>query len=163
MPPEKSTRRTMEPDTKGTYWRCGLKSLRTAMLFVTACLFVLMSLCGCNKESGEKKSMQESTKSICETADLPRVIDLGRGKCVPCKRMAPILAELKQEYEGRAIIDAIDLGDPGGRELARMYRVRLIPTQIFLDSDGNEVWRHEGFLPKEDIVAKLREMGVSDE
>jgi thioredoxin 1 len=38
----------------------------------------------------------------------------------------------------------------------------VIPTQIFFDSEGIEVWRHEGFLPREDIVAKLREMGVEE-
>ena len=71
---------------------------------------------------------------------------------------APILKELEQEYEGRAIIEVIDLSERS--EAAREYSIRLIPTQIFFDSSGVEVWRHEGFLPKDDIVAKLQELGV---
>ena len=89
---------------------------------------------------------------------LPRMVDLGADKCIPCKKLAPILEELKKEYDGRVTIDFIDVwknpraGDP--------YKIRVIPTQIFYDRDGKEVWRHEGFLPKEDFVAKFAELGV---
>ncbi len=90
---------------------------------------------------------------------LPRLVDLGRGTCIPCKMMAPILQELKKEYEGRAVIEVIDLRDH--REAAREYGIRVIPTQIFFDADGNEVWRHAGFLAKADIIARFSEMGVA--
>jgi thioredoxin 1 len=96
-------------------------------------------------------------------SDLPRVLDFGRGKCIPCKKMAPILNELAREYEGHAVIRIIDIGEAEGRELSKQFSIQLIPTQIFLDGEGNEVWRHEGFLPREDIVAKLSEMGVTPE
>jgi thioredoxin 1 len=89
---------------------------------------------------------------------LPRMVDLGKGTCIPCKMMAPILEELEQEYEGRAIIEVIDLNEQS--EAAREYAIRLIPTQIFFDSNGTEVWRHEGFLAKDAIKEKLRELGV---
>jgi len=91
-------------------------------------------------------------------AALPRLVDLGKGTCIPCKMMAPILEELKKEYEGRAVIEVIDLGNRPGA--ATHYGIRVMPTQVFLDSDGNEVWRHEGFLSKQAIVEKLEEMGV---
>jgi thioredoxin 1 len=89
---------------------------------------------------------------------LPRMVDLGRGTCIPCKMMEPILKEVTQEYDGRAIIEVIDLRDDA--EAARRYGIRVIPTQIFFDTAGNEVWRHEGFLPKDAIVEKLAELGV---
>jgi thioredoxin 1 len=89
---------------------------------------------------------------------LPRMIDLGRGTCIPCKAMAPILKELKEEYKGRADIEFIDVGE--NPEQAQKYQIRLIPTQVFFDAEGKEVWRHEGFLGKEDIAKKLAEMGV---
>jgi len=89
---------------------------------------------------------------------LPRMIDLGRGTCIPCKAMAPILKEAKEEYKGRADIEFIDVGDYP--EQAQKYGIQLIPTQIFFDAEGREVWRHEGFLSKEDIAKKLAEMGV---
>ena len=91
-------------------------------------------------------------------AKLPRLVDLGADKCIPCKKMAPILKELRAEYAGRAIVDFIDVwkNPAPGRE----YGIRVIPTQIFFDRDGKEVWRHEGFLSKEAIIAKFKELGV---
>ena len=89
---------------------------------------------------------------------LPRMIDLGRGTCIPCKAMAPILKEAKEEYKGRADIEFIDVGE--NPDQAQKYQIRLIPTQVFFDAEGKEVWRHEGFLSKEDIAKKLAEMGV---
>ena len=89
---------------------------------------------------------------------LPTVLDFGRSQCIPCKMMAPILASLAKEYEGRAVIRVIDIGDEPA--LTERHGINLIPTQIFFDANGKEVTRHEGFMPKEDIVAKLKEMGV---
>lgn len=77
---------------------------------------------------------------------------------VPCKMMKPIFDELTKEYKGKANILLIEIYDY--RSLAAQYRVRAIPTQIFFDRDGKEVWRHEGFLPKENIVKKLKELGA---
>ena len=92
------------------------------------------------------------------SAALPAVLDFGMGKCIPCKAMKPILEQLATEYDGRARIEIIDIGERPDE--AERWQVFVIPTQIFVDARGNEVYRHEGFMPKEDIVAKLREMGV---
>lgn len=89
---------------------------------------------------------------------LPKVIDLGRGMCIPCKMMKPILDELAKAYAGRATIEIIDIGEHP--EQAERFRIRMIPTQIFINVEGKEVFRHEGFMPKEAIEAKLKEMGV---
>jgi len=89
---------------------------------------------------------------------LPRVVDLGADKCIPCKKLAPILAELKKEYEGRVIVEVIDVWK--NPKAGEPYKIRMIPTQIFFDADGKEVWRHEGFLPKEEFIAKFKELGV---
>ncbi|MEO0117232.1 MAG: thioredoxin domain-containing protein [candidate division WOR-3 bacterium] len=88
----------------------------------------------------------------------PTVLDLGAGYCVPCKMMKPIFEELEREYEGKANIILLEISEY--RDLANRYRVRVIPTQIFFDKNGNQYWRHEGFLPKEEIVKKLKELGV---
>jgi len=98
------------------------------------------------------------TRTAVVTKKLPRVIDVGADKCIPCKKMAPILVELRKEYEGRVIVEFVDVWkDPRAGE---PYNIRTIPTQVFCDADGNEVWRHEGFLPKADFVAKFAELGV---
>ncbi|HEX9916427.1 MAG TPA: thioredoxin family protein [candidate division Zixibacteria bacterium] len=90
--------------------------------------------------------------------NLPALIDLGRGTCKACKMMQPILEELSEEYKGRATIRIVDIRyEP---EQANFYNIRLIPTQIFFDSAGNEVYRHEGFMDKLSIQQKLLEIGV---
>jgi thioredoxin 1 len=89
---------------------------------------------------------------------LPRLVDLGASKCVPCKMMAPILEDLKKEYEGRVAVEFIDVWK--NPEAGKEYGVRVIPTQIFYGADGKESFRHEGFFGKEDILSKWRELGV---
>ncbi len=88
----------------------------------------------------------------------PTVLDLGAGTCIPCKMMKPIFEELEKEYKGRANIILLEISDH--RDLARKYGVRVMPTQIFIDTEGNVYWRHEGFLSKDAIIKKLKEMGV---
>ena len=87
----------------------------------------------------------------------PTVLDLGASSCIPCKMMKPIFAELEKEYEGRANILLLEISDY--RDIANKYKVRVIPTQIFFDKNGNQYWQHEGFFSKEDIIKKLNESG----
>jgi thioredoxin 1 len=91
-------------------------------------------------------------------ATLPRLVDLGAGKCIPCKAMAPILEELKAEYADTFEVEFIDVWE--NPEAKDIYGIDLIPTQIFYDAQGNEQFRHEGFFGKEDILGKWRELGV---
>ncbi|MFO7652571.1 MAG: thioredoxin family protein [Candidatus Krumholzibacteriia bacterium] len=88
---------------------------------------------------------------------LPRLVDLGADKCIPCKAMAPILAELEEEYAGRFDVVFIDVWK--NREKAQEYGIRMIPTQIFMDASGNELFRHEGFFSREDILGTWRRHG----
>ena len=88
------------------------------------------------------------------------MIDLGADKCIPCKMMAPILVELEKEYRGRAAIVFLDVWKDAAP--AKKFGIRAIPTQIFFNEKGEEISRHEGFFSKEEIVAKLTEMGVKN-
>ena len=87
------------------------------------------------------------------------LVDLGADRCIPCKMMAPILAELKQEYQGQAAIVFLDVWKD--RSHASRFGIRMIPTQIFYDRQGKEFLRHEGFLAKEDIEAVLARLGAT--
>ena len=89
---------------------------------------------------------------------LPRLVDLGAGKCIPCKMMAPILEDLKKTSVGKLDVQFIDVWE--NPDAGRPYRINVIPTQIFYDAAGKELFRHEGFFGKEDILAKWREFGV---
>lgn len=89
---------------------------------------------------------------------LPRLLDLGSGTCVPCKMMAPILDEMKETFAGELTVEFIDVRTD--KAAAKQYGIQVIPTQIFFDASGNEVFRHQGFFSREDILAKWRELGV---
>lgn len=93
-----------------------------------------------------------------ERQALPRLVDLGADRCIPCKAMAPILVELRAEYAGRMQVDFIDVWkDPGAGD---PYQIYAIPTQIFFGADGKELARHEGFISKADILATWKRVGV---
>ena len=86
------------------------------------------------------------------------MVDLGAASCIPCKMMAPILNKLEKRYQGKAAVVFIDLRY--NREAIQQFGVRAIPTQIFFDKAGKEVYRHVGFMSEDAIVAQLQSMGV---
>ena len=90
---------------------------------------------------------------------LPRLVDLGAGKCIPCKMMAPILEELSKECADTFDVEFIDVWE--NPKAGEEYGVRMIPTQIFYDAAGKELFRHEGFFGKEEILATWQEYGVT--
>ena len=110
------------------------------------------------KKLSTPSSIKENSKTKSEaTQKLPCLVDLGAGKCIPCKMMAPILEELKKEYEGRLKVEVIDVSE--NPSAANAYRIRVVPTQIFFDPSGREIFRHEGFISKEDILARWKSLG----
>ena len=106
-----------------------------------------------NSQNPENAKMTETT------ATLPRLLDLGADKCIPCKMMAPILEELKTKYNGKLQVDFIDVWK--NPDEANKSGIRVIPTQIFYDASGKELFRHEGFFSKEDILGKWKEFGIN--
>jgi thioredoxin 1 len=86
------------------------------------------------------------------------MVDLGAHKCIPCKMMAPILKKMTAEYEGRAAVIFIDVWkDPSQ---SKKFKISTIPTQIFFDAQGKEVYRHQGFFSEKDIINQFDKMGV---
>ena len=107
----------------------------------------------------ESPSKEPSAHAAPSPGPLPTLVDLGADKCIPCKKMAPILDELREEYVGRFEVIFYDVWkDP---EPGKKFGIRLIPTQIFLDPEGKELFRHEGFYGKEDILGKWKELGFT--
>jgi thioredoxin 1 len=92
------------------------------------------------------------------TSGKPVLVDFGANSCLPCRQLRPILREIDKEYTGKARALVIDVYKY--QSLAREYKVQLIPTLVFFDSKGKEVFRHVGILEKEKIVAKLKEIGM---
>jgi thioredoxin 1 len=106
-----------------------------------------------------KPSVEPPVAAAPTEAGLPRLLDLGAGKCIPCKMMAPILEDLKKEYAGRLMVEFIDVWQ--SPDAGKRYGINVIPTQIFYDAAGRELFRHAGFFSKEDILGKWRELGVN--
>lgn len=90
---------------------------------------------------------------------LPRLLELGSDSCRPCQMMQPVLAELRTEYPGKLQVDFIDVWKD--QAAGKSYNIQSIPTQVFFDANGKEFFRHVGFYPKEEILAKFREANIS--
>jgi thioredoxin 1 len=122
---------------------------------VVALAVAVVAVMACKKGSG-LASVPPSKVST--AAGLPRLVDLGSTTCIPCKMMAPILEDLRKECAGRMQVDFIDVNQ--NPDAAKPFGIKLIPTQVFFDASGKELWRHEGFISKDDILAKWKELGV---
>jgi len=112
-----------------------------------------------SEEKNNPPVSQDSLKLIqLKPGNLPKLIDLGSKSCIPCKKMAPILEEMKVAYKDRADVVFIDVNED--RPATLKYKVTLIPTQIFFDTTGTEVFRHVGFFPADSITSHFKALGV---
>ena len=89
----------------------------------------------------------------------PFLVDFGANSCMPCRQIRPILKEIEKEYTGKAQVLILDVYK--NQDLAREYKVSLIPTLVFFDKAGKEVFRHVGAWDKSSIVAKMKEAGAA--
>jgi thioredoxin 1 len=105
-----------------------------------------------------KKGDKTSTPLPSQTTGLPRLLDLGSKGCTSCTLMEPVLEELRTKHSGKLQVDFIDVWEHD--EVPAIYEIELIPVQIFFDGDGNELYRHQGFISVEEIEGKFMELGV---
>jgi thioredoxin 1 len=87
------------------------------------------------------------------------MLDLGATQCIPCKMMAPIMEKMGRVYKGKAAIVFIDVWEH--HDQVQWFGIRAIPTQIFFNEKGEEVFRHVGFMSEKEIVKQLNSMGVN--
>lgn len=139
---------------KGQYLKRGF--MKTSYRFLFIAIFLVCS--GSAIFADDSKT--DANPSL-PAAGLVTMIDFGAHKCIPCKMMAPIIAELQKEYAGRASIIFIDVREQ--RWQAKRFDIRSIPTQVFYDKEGNEVGRHIGFLDKKSIISIFEQLGVPEE
>lgn len=130
-----------------------------AKIIIVAALIALVAGAVVLKQSRlPAQSGTASQPAVPNAAKLPKLLDLGADKCIPCKAMAPILEEMKKEYAGRLDVEFIDVWK--NPDAAQKQAVEIIPTQIFFDAAGKELFRHTGFFSKEDMLARWKELGV---
>ena len=101
---------------------------------------------------------QSNTKTPPTVKQLPRIVDVGADKCIPCVMMAPELESLKKEYTGVLEVEFVDVWKKP--RAAEPYKVRGIPTQIFYDASGKEIHRHLGYISKSQILETFRKLGI---
>ena len=139
-------------------------------------LFLLLVITGCQEKREETPKVTQLTLpkvaqvkpkvSSAQTVikPVPKIkvtfVELGSVKCIPCKMMQPIMDEIAEEYKGQVKVVFYDVWTEAGQPYAKKYRVRSIPTQVFLDEKGEEFYRHVGFLPKDELVKVLKLKGV---
>ena len=139
-------------------------------------LLLLGGILGCG---GSKQPEPESTAAVVNTEENSAAteaasnknrgpvehrvtfVEIGSVNCIPCKMMQPIMREIEREYAGQVTVVFHDVWTPQGKPQAMKYGIQAIPTQVFLDKDGKEYYRHVGFFPKEELVKILKMKGVN--
>ena len=124
---------------------------RILVLLGIVCAFTCMA-CG-EKDRSEQKESAPSPRTAKIT-----FLELGSVNCIPCRQMQPIIKSVEKKYGDQIRVVFHDVWkDPN---VGRQYGIRLIPTQIFLDEEGNQTLRHEGFLPEAAIDEFLQSRGL---
>ena len=105
---------------------------------------------------------QNQKKESAEKPETPTMtfVELGSVKCVPCRQMQPVMKAIEEKYAGQVTVVFHDVWKEDQRHYAEEYKIRVIPTQVFLDRSGHELMRHEGFFPEKDIDAFLQSKGL---
>ena len=124
----------------------------------------------CSQNSGEQANMPNTEQNANDKENLiisdeqldfskhqVTFIELGADKCIPCKAMKPVMQEISQEYKGTIQVVFYDVWKTP--KYAKDYGIQIIPTQVFVDKNGEEIFRHVGFYAKENIIKTLKEKG----
>lgn len=107
------------------------------------------------KKKAEVKDKEKASETIVT------FIELGSVRCIPCKKMQPIIKEIEEKYSEKGVkVVFYDVWTEAGAPYAQQYKIMAIPTQIFLDKDGKEYFRHMGFFPKEEILKIFKMKGI---
>lgn len=136
---------------------------KKTLLLLTACIvFIGLSVeISAEKNTAKEDIQKQEQKTVSDKKDIKvTFVELGSVNCMPCKMMQPVMADIEKEYGAHVKVIFYDVWTKEGEPYGKKYKIRAIPTQIFLDKDGNEYFRHQGFFPKEEIIKVLEKGGV---
>ncbi len=125
-----------------------------------ALFIITLSVSGYSATKKTSKVATSNVKSITQMETKVTFIELGSVKCIPCKMMQPVMKKVEESFKTQVKVVFYDVWTEEGKPYAGQYGIRTIPTQVFLDSNGKEYARHEGFFPYEELVKVLEEQGV---
>jgi len=129
-----------------------------ALAVAVAVAFVAKNADKAAKGESSGEGSAPSAFSMPQGRGMPMLVDLGSTQCLPCKMMKPILAELQRDYSEHFETVFIDVWE--NEAVQKQYGIRMIPTQIFYDAEGKELFRNEGFFSKANILSKWKELGL---
>jgi thioredoxin 1 len=129
-------------------------------LFYFCAIFTLLAIV-CILATGQSSSRKMKPKSVPAPAvPLVTFIELGSVRCIPCKAMQPVMKSIEKKYGDQIKVIFYDVWKPEQEQFGKTYNIRLIPTQVFLDKEGKEFFRHEGFYPEAQIDTLLKKHGL---
>ena len=137
------------------------------VIFLTAVYFCAIdkSEAGCGSGLCGSFDTSKSSSTVSQS-DVPTgtyqatFVELGSVNCIPCKQMKSVMEAIEKEYAGKVKVVFHDVWTDGGKPYGEQYGIRVIPTQVFIDKNGKEIFRHEGYFPKEAVEKVLSDAGV---
>lgn len=113
-----------------------------------------------SSNSGVRGAAGEQIDQQPAAGALVTFVELGSDRCIPCIKMRPVMQEIQDRYGDQVLIVFYDVWTTEGRPYAGQYGIRVIPTQVFLDAQGQEYFRHEGYFPTSEVAKILALQGV---
>ena len=131
------------------------------IMLMSAMVLLLTALAiGCKSDPPTESGLTSMPLPQAIANGKPTIAEFGRGTCIPCKQMKPILEELAKDFEGKLNVVIVSIDDY--QALTSHYRIAAIPTQVVFDSEGKELGRHIGLWPKDQIIRILPQLGITD-
>jgi len=115
-----------------------------------------------SKKSPKKTKQIPAAKDNSPIVSKPLItfVELGSVNCIPCKAMQKVMKAIEEKYGNQIKIIFYDVWKQEQAHYAQDYSIRLIPTQVFLNANGKELMRHEGYFPEKEIDAFLQSKGL---
>jgi thioredoxin 1 len=130
--------------------------MKRLLIFLVIAVFAFQYLTAQQKKTApvKKEKISKVKKS------LVTFVELGSVNCIPCKAMQKVMKAIEEKYGSQIKIIFYDVWTEEQAHYAQDYQIRIIPTQVFLDANGKELMRHEGFFPEKEIDAFLQSKGL---
>lgn len=141
------------------------KQIITISIYMAVMLFFITSCNGQNENEKQGKTAKSELKQSHEFGkkENPKVtfVELGSVRCIPCQKMQPVMRAVDEKYGEQLQVIFYDVWREDQKQYATQFGIRLIPTQVFLNDKGEEIFRHEGFFPEAGIDKFLQTQGLS--
>jgi thioredoxin 1 len=134
--------------------------MKTFAHFRYSILLLLVFSAGSTFGQNQKTPLGETPPASMGRTPLVTFVELGSVRCIPCRQMQPVMKSIETKYGDQIKVIFHDVWKPDQADQAKVYGIRLIPTQVFLDANGKEFSRHEGFYPEEEIDRLLQKKGL---